>query len=247
MLIIVRRRTLIVASSFIGLLFLILLPVSMFHNRNIPTASIPNVVPEVRIRTPAVAFTFDDGPDPQSTPAIIGILAKHRAKATFFMIGTQAEKYPELVRKVYQEGHEIGNHGYRHSYSLYRNVLQAVADIECAQDLIYRITGCRPVVYRPPGGYISEELALALADKGLTVVTWSWVQDTKDWRSPPAEAQAEHILRHIKPGQILIFHDSARSCQQTVKAVDICLDKLASRGYRFLTVSQLIGLQGHEE
>lgn len=212
-----------------------------------PTSSIPNVIPEVKTSTQAVAFTFDDGPDPQSTPKVLEILAKYGAKATFFVIGSQVEKYPGLVQKIYCEGHEIGNHGYSHRYSLYRNLPQAIADIENAQDLIYRITGHRPVLYRPPGGYVSEELASALADRGITVVTWSWIQDTKDWRSPPAEIQADHILRHVKPGQILLFHDSARNCQQTVKAVDICLYDLASQGYKFVTVSQLIASHSCKE
>lgn len=133
--------------------------------KTVPSTAIPNVVPEVKTSTLVIAMTFDDGPDPEGTPAVLQVLSKHQAKATFFMIGKQAEKYPDLVRRVHLEGHEIGNHGYLHSYSLYRNVSKAMKDIEETQNLIYRLTGRRPALYRPPGGYISEELALALAKK----------------------------------------------------------------------------------
>ena len=245
MILLLRQRTCIVILGLLFLLTILLLLRFILPCKTVPSTAIPNVVPEVKTSTLVIALTFDDGPDPEGTPAVLQVLSKHQAKATFFMIGKQAEKYPDLVRRVHLEGHEIGNHGYLHSYSLYRNVSKAMKDIEETQNLIYRLTGRRPALYRPPGGYISEELALALAKKSITVVTWSWIQDTKDWRSPPADIQAGHILHYAKPGQILIFHDGGPNRGETIKTVDICLAKLASQGYRFVTVSELIQMKGN--
>jgi peptidoglycan/xylan/chitin deacetylase (PgdA/CDA1 family) len=216
------------------------------QNQPQPCVQPQDVIGEVETSIKAVAFTFDDGPSPQGTRGILNVLAQHQAKATFFMVGTQIEKYPHLVKEVQLAGQEIGNHSYSHDYNIWDNPEVAIQDLKKSEQLIYTLTGQRPFLYRPPGGFINEKMMEASKEHNFRIVTWSWIQDTKDWKSPPAERQAAHIIKHIKPGQILLFHDGWGDRSQTIKAVDICMEKLSAQGYQFVTVSELIRLENQE-
>lgn len=201
------------------------------------------VISRVQTNEKVVALTFDDGPDPKHTPVVLDSLNKKNAKATFFVMGNKAEKNPELLKEMVAAGHEIGNHSYSHADYRNKNHQYLENDIKETNDLIFRLTASKPVLFRPPGGFLSHELIEITQKNGLTVAYWSYETDSKDWvNGKSAESIANHIVRKIKPGQIIILHDGCPNGMQTAHAVSIILDRLSSEGYRFVTMSELINL-----
>ena len=121
-----------------------------------------------------VALTFDDGPHPVYTEKILKILADNNAKATFFVVGKNAESYPDLVTKEFEAGHEIGNHTYSHPNMKKIGVSEAIKEIEQTQEIVHDITGTYPKLFRSPGGIFSDELVTAVEEISCKPVLWSW-------------------------------------------------------------------------
>lgn len=161
----------------------------------------------------SVALTFDDGPHPETTPAILELLQQYDIKATFFLIGEKCEQYPELVRRIVAEGHQIANHSATHGYSISFSSRRAWRDeIESCQRQIGAIVGSSPRLFRPPYGVTTPNLSKALADTGLTPVGWS--VHTHDWTS-----SVNGVLKRLDTvdhGDIVLLHDS---CPNTVEAL----------------------------
>ena len=188
-----------------------------------------------------VALTFDDGPELKNTAVLLDILKKHNAKATFFLMGAKAEKYPMLVKRIAAEGHEIGNHSYSHPDFNKKNKEAIINEITKTDEIIYKLTGQKPYLFRPPGGYLSYALVDYTKQNNLTIAYWTYQQDSKDWRTGvKASRIASHIVKHIQPGQIIILHDGCPNGLETAKAMDILIPKLRSEGYEFVTMSELI-------
>jgi peptidoglycan/xylan/chitin deacetylase (PgdA/CDA1 family) len=187
-----------------------------------------------------VALTFDDGPDPESTPAILDALDALGWKATFFWLGSQAAKSPGLAREVAGRGHEIGAHGYEHRSHLRRTAAWAVRDLHRAEETIAEVTG-RPVVwFRPPYGAVSASTLAAARARGLRLVLWTtW---GKDWESSAtAESVVGWVARTYRPGATVLLHDSdvtstPGSWKATLAALPILADSWRSEG---LTVGPL--------
>jgi peptidoglycan/xylan/chitin deacetylase (PgdA/CDA1 family) len=244
-------------KKFLGLTFtsLFILGIS-FGTYNIATHVNMNkwkqeklVITVVQTSQKAVTLTFDDGPDPERTPAVLDSLRKHNVHATFFVVGNRAEKEPQLLQKMAEQGHEIANHSYSHNYSVFRSDKTEIfkEEIDKTSTLIEEITSQKPVLFRPPGGYLSNNLVNLIKHEQLTIAYWTWQQDSKDWKvGTSANTIANHIIKNIQPGQIILLHDGASNGLETAEAVDILLDKLIKEGYRFLTMSELIKL-GNEE
>ena len=190
-----------------------------------------------------VALTFDDGPHPHYTEEILAILAENHAHATFFVIGENAERHPELIKAEFDAGHEIGNHTYSHPMMNKLAVTDAVEEIRKTQTAVEHITGCAPRVFRSPGGYYSDELVEAVEAIGCKPVLWSWRQDTKDWQSPPVDKVVHTVLDNLQDGDIILFHDFIGKNSPTPAALRIILPALAERGYRFVTVSELMQMK----
>lgn len=190
----------------------------------------------------SVALTFDDGPS-ESTPALLDTLARHQARATFFMCGANVLRLPHLAQRAVAEGHEVGNHTFRHPY-LYRTGFRAMdSEISETQGAIEKTTGQRPVLFRPPFGVRWFGLYSALRRYNLTAVMWSAC--VFDW-SRTEEAIAEGLLKKTAEGKIVLMHDGDQTApgdrrSATVRALDRVLPTLAARGLRFVTVSQLLG------
>lgn len=207
------------------------------------------VITLVKTSQHAVALTFDDGPDPERTPAVLESLQKHNVRATFFVVGTRAEKYPELLQQMAAQDHEIANHSYSHSYELFKQNKTEIfrEEIDKTNVIINTITSQTPVFFRPPGGYLSDNLVELTKQDKLTIAYWTWQQDSRDWKpGNSGTAIANHIIKNIKPGQIILLHDGASNGLQTAQAVDILLTKLGQEGYRFVTMSELIKLADQE-
>jgi peptidoglycan-N-acetylglucosamine deacetylase len=190
----------------------------------------------------SVALTFDDGPS-ESTPALLDVLARHNARATFFMCGANVLRLPHLAQRAAAEGHELANHTFRHPY-LYRTGFRRIdAEIAETQDAIEKVTGHRPVLFRPPFGVRWFGLYAALRRQNLAVVMWSAC--VFDW-SRPEDAIAQGLLKKTAEGKIVLMHDGDQTASgdrrsATVRALDRVVPTLAARGLRFVTVSELLG------
>jgi peptidoglycan-N-acetylglucosamine deacetylase len=153
----------------------------------------------------AVALTFDDGPDPDVTPAVLKILAKHSAKATFFVTGKNAERYPELIKKILKHGHSIGNHSYKHDPILMlRKKTTLFKEISLCQTILQKF-GIMPYIFRPPAGITNPMLHTVLHDLEMYCVNWSI--RALDAGNRRIKGLAEKILKNVKPDDIILLHD----------------------------------------
>ena len=186
-----------------------------------------------------VALTFDDGPHPEQTPKVLDVLEKYGAKGTFFVIGKNIAGNEAVVRRILDDGHEIGNHTYTHplrsgsSDALLEEAAKTTELLESTFDY-------SPVLFRPPGGNISGSMIESICASGYKCVLWSWRMDTRDWASPPVESVVQTVLRDVKFGDIILFHDNVYGTSPTAEALEIILPELIERGYSFVTVSELL-------
>ncbi|MEF3304562.1 polysaccharide deacetylase family protein [Paenibacillus sp. GYB003] len=200
------------------------------------------IVWEVPTEQKVIALTFDDGPDPVDTPAILELLRQYGAKATFFVVGQRVDKFPDIVRREMEEGHEIANHTFTHNYMNGRkHSADRIADeIMKTEQSIVRVTGKKPHLFRPPGGYYNDQVVGASKTTGYKVVMWSWHQDTEDWSTPGVGKIVNKVLKNARNGDIVLFHDYVEGKTQTVEALRQILPQLKERGFRFITVSELL-------
>ena len=200
---------------------------------------------DIKTKQKVVAITFDDGPHPKYTKQILDLLAEHHAKATFFVVGNRVSSNKELIKRMADEGHELANHTYSHAR------LQGISEGNFTKELlrtemaIESIVGKKPTLFRPPLGYYDEKtIAQALKHHYLTVM-WSWHQDTMDWSNPGTQKIIRTVLNNIQKGDIILFHDFGGNRSQTVRALQEILPALIERGYRFVTVSELLQYNDH--
>ena len=189
-----------------------------------------------------IALTFDDGPHPVYTVQILDILKANEAKATFFVIGKNAENYPDLVKHAYNDGHEIGNHTYSHPDMNRISVDCAVEEILKTQKVIENITSHKPTLFRAPGGIFSDELVIEVEELECKPILWSWKQDTKDWCNVTVNSIVNNVVNNLQNGDIILFHDYNVKGSPTPMALEILLPKLKNLGYSFVTVSELLEL-----
>jgi peptidoglycan-N-acetylglucosamine deacetylase len=199
-------------------------------------------ITHVWTQDPIVALTFDDGPDPHCTPRLLQILGRHQAHATFFMLGEAAQKYPDIVERVAQGGHAIGNHTWDHpslpllSGSERRRQLRA-----CEQAIAPYGQG----LFRPPFGHQNVKSRLDALCLGFQVVTWNIV--AMDWLDHDAQWMANRVINEIQPGSVILFHDSLCPVLQmryadrepTLEAVYLILERLHNC-FRFVTIPELL-------
>ncbi len=186
-----------------------------------------------------IAITFDDGPHPQNTTRLLDMLRARNIKATFYVIGRSVDLYPQVVRRTVAEGHEIGNHSQTH------RLLSKLGDSELRQemsrcsDAIARAAGVKPRTMRPPyGGLLQRQRELVHAEFGYPTILWS--VDPLDWKRPGAGVITSRILSGTSSGGIVLAHDLHA---QTVDAMPATLDGLLRRGFKFVTVSQLLAMK----
>jgi peptidoglycan/xylan/chitin deacetylase (PgdA/CDA1 family) len=183
------------------------------------------------------ALTFDDGPWPEYTQQILNILAEHDAKATFYMVGQMVQEYPKIAVKVRDAGHAIGNHSWSHP----SRPKDAVAQVQKTNAQIKKVVGFTPTTFRPPYGLLKNGMAKEAMKQRQAVLIWS--ADSNDWRKPNPERMARTIINQATPGGVALFHDGGGSRQNTVRALPIILRELKARGYRFVTVPELLNMR----
>lgn len=203
------------------------------------------IVWEVKTDQPLIALTFDDGPDPDQTPGILELLSRYNAKSTFFVVGKRVLKYPEIAKRTVAEGHELANHTYNHVYFKPSTPVGEIQrQLTLTEEAIEKVTNHRSVLFRPPGGMYNDTLVKVANDAGLKPILWSWHQDTLDWKLPGVTRITNKVLRNARNGDIVLFHDHVHPSSQTKQALEVILPELQRRGYRFVTVSELLKYAG---
>jgi peptidoglycan-N-acetylglucosamine deacetylase len=191
-----------------------------------------------------VALTFDDGPDPRSTPRILDALDRAGAKATFFVIGKKAEAHPELCRAITERGHALGVHSYAHErlFSL-RSPKHVRRDLERALDAIEAACGERPKLFRAPIGHVSPAMARVVRDLDLMVIGWS-VRAVDGWSGAKPEVVEKRVARGLGDGAIVLLHDAAERgdfIPASVAALPGILDAGARLQLPFVRIDEWLG------
>ena len=190
-----------------------------------------------------VALTFDDGPYPPFTQELVAVLEEKQVKATFFVVGNNAAKFPDIVKLVASKGHEVALHAGEHKDFLKLNSSELAGNISSGKKVLEELTG-KPVKYmRPPHGFRDWAVMEEASKAGLTVVNWSVIP--RDWTNPGANEIADRVCKDVFPGAIVLLHDGDASSRtasrkQTVEATAIIIDQLRSQGYSFVTVGDLL-------
>lgn len=192
---------------------------------------------------PYIAMTFDDGPHATNTPRLLDMLKQRGIKATFFVVGQCAAEYPDIMKRIAAEGHEIGNHSWSH-IALNRTGAESLRkQMENTNAAIEKSTGVRPTVMRPPYGATSAALNKRFDEEyGMKVILWS--VDPLDWKNRNANTVYNRIVQNTHPGAIILAHDIHAT---TVAAMPQTFDTLLAKGYKFVTVSELLAMDRPQE
>ena len=185
-----------------------------------------------------VALTFDDGPHPRFTKEILGILQEYGVTATFFIIGVNAENYPDALALIVDSGCEIGNHTYSHVRIDKMSDEEIRAEILHCENVLYSMTGKRPQLFRPPQGRVPDNLLSVSDSLGYDVILWSI--DTLDWSHNPSANICTAVKENLVGGDIILMHDYISGENTTCAALRRMIPDLLSQGYTFVTVSELI-------
>jgi peptidoglycan/xylan/chitin deacetylase (PgdA/CDA1 family) len=190
-----------------------------------------------------ITLTFDDGPDGIITPKVLAILAKYNIPATFFVIGKKAEKQADLIQRIITKGHLIGLHSYGHAFffDLYRRG-KMEQDLRKAEGVIMKVTGKRPLLFRPPYGVTNPTLAKVVKKYGYYVIGWSI--RSLDTTIKDAEKIAARIIGKLHPGAVILMHDIQNI---TPEALEKVIVRAKEEGYRFVGLEKMFGIEAFEK
>jgi chitin deacetylase len=188
----------------------------------------------------AIALTFDDGPWPESTNEILYILKQNNVRATFFVLGSMVQQYPQQVKNMVEDGHSIGNHTWSHRYHFHSDD-ESRQEIENTAAAINKVSGVKTALFRPPGGFLDNGLSQYAQEKQQVVVMWS--TDSGDSANASAQRLLDNVITTAKPGGIVLLHDGGGDRSKTVWALPKMIEELRQQGYRFVTVPELLELE----
>ncbi len=186
---------------------------------------------------PKICLTFDDGPNPTVTPKLLDLLKQYNVHATFFVVGKNAARYPDLLKRMIDEGHEIGNHSYDHPQLTKLSVDDFMSQINGTNDIVYNATGVKPKYLRPPYGSKNQIMKDTIP---MPFILWN--VDPVDWhKTATKESISQNVLDNVSDGGIVLSHDLY---DRTYEAYEILIPKLIDQGYQFLTVSEMFSAMG---
>ena len=192
----------------------------------------------VHVDGPYIAMTFDDGPSATLTPKLLDILAAHHMKVTFFVLGEMVAEHPDILARAAREGHEIASHSWSHPNLAKMSQENVRSQLQRTDDEIKTATGKRPTLFRPPYGSITERQKRWIHDEfGYNIILWD--VDPLDWKRPGPAVVRSRILKETRPGSIVLSHDIHPG---TIEAMPSTFDQLEAKGFKFVTVSELIGM-----
>ncbi len=186
-----------------------------------------------------IALTFDDGPHPSNTPRLLSILRERNVKATFYVIGRSVNLYPQILRQTVAEGHEIGNHSQTHRLLSKLSDSEVINELRRCRESVLQASGATMRTMRPPyGGLLQRQREMVHAEFGYPTILWSC--DPLDWKRPGVGVVSSRLINGASDGGILLAHDIHAP---TIDAVPATIDSLLRRGFKFVTVSQLIAMK----
>lgn len=189
-----------------------------------------------------VALTFDDGPHRVYTGEVLDVLKDYRVPATFFCIGSEAEKYPEVVRRIFAEGHTVGNHSYSHAGRFPFYSLQHMEkDLRLAQEILERITGRPVTLFRPPFGVTNPTIAKVVKKTGYRTIGWNI--RSFDTREESPDRILRRIAGRLEPGSVILLHDRLAGSAALLKRL---LDELQKRRYRIISLEEMFNIESYE-
>lgn len=223
--------------TFIVICALIGITSTFIKNKSVPTEGNIKRLPiySVQRDDTKIAITFDCAWGADDVDDILETLKKHNCKATFFVLGTWAEKYPEAVKKICADGHEIGNHSYNHAYYTKLTKEEQQADMKKGEQAIEKVTGKAPVLFRAPSGDYNNDVIEMCGESGKICIQWD--VDSLDWKGLNTTQMNERIMEKTKSGSVLLFHNDT---DYTAKSLDTILTSLSGKGFQYATVSELI-------
>ena len=186
----------------------------------------------------AIALTFDDGPHPKNTPRLLEMLKERGIKATFFLIGKSAATYPDVAKRIVEEGHEVGNHTWTHPQLTHLSDAKVIDELQKTEDAIKGATGVTPTFFRPPYGSLKLSQKKWIYDR-FHYKAIIWDVDTLDWKVRNATKVHDTILKETHSGSIILCHDIHET---TIDAMPATLDELKAKGFEFKTISEMIAL-----
>ena len=193
---------------------------------------------QCHVEGPYVAMTFDDGPHGANTPRLLEMLRQRKIHATFFLVGQCVAEFPDIVKKIVADGHEIANHSWSHPQLSAMSESAVRAQLQRTHDAIIAACGVTPKIMRPPyGAFTARQRAWAQGEWGYKCILWD--VDPLDWKVRNAEHVKTEILKQAVPGSIILSHDIHKT---TVDAMPETLDALLSKGFKFVTVSELVAM-----
>lgn len=206
---------------------------------NTPVESMPIAIEKGETAEKVIALTFDDGPDKIITPQLLDILKEKGVPATFFVVGQQVSYYPELAKRMVEEGHSIANHTWDHPELSKIYTAQVIQQITSTNEIIEKVTGVKATLFRPPYGDYTAADAVIFDKLGFKNILWS--VDTIDWSGKSAEEILTIVHRDKSPGGIVLQHNFQNTkLQGTVDALPQIIDELRSEGYQFVTIDHLL-------
>lgn len=196
------------------------------------------VIYRKQTKNKVVALSFDDGPDPRYTLPILKILNEKGARATFYVVGSEAQKYPDIIRDIASQGHEVSNHTWSHPEMDQTPSGQVMSEVKATNLLIEKLTGRQNIYFRPPKGILPSHTKERLEQAGFITVLWTIGIENSKTNTP--REMAERVLENIGPGSILLLHDGRLDRSKTVQAFPLLLEGLEQKGYRATTVEDLL-------
>ena len=192
---------------------------------------------------PEIALTFDDGPNPYYTPQILAILRQYAVKATFFDVGYLVKDYPSIARQEYIQGNIVANHSWSHPLLTKFSAQEIHSQLTATTNIIQATIGVRPTFFRPPYGAINNTVFVQARNLHYTTVMWDG--SAVDWSLPGVNAIVSKTLYYARNGAILLLHDGGGNRAQTVAALPVIITALKNRGFRFVTIQQLVDDLAH--
>ena len=212
---------------------------SMNWSQSAKTENGKELIVKGRTDEKLIALTFDDGPD-ETTEQILDVLNQFQVKATFFVVGENCRMRPEVLVRISKEGHEIGNHTYKHPKFRGKTKEQIGQEIAETNKTISDIIGREPVLFRPPGGTVNNNVVEAAKEPQVRIVLWTPESDSKDWINPGVGRIIMNVLKSSHAGNIVLMHDGGGNRSQTLYALPEIIRRLKDRGFTFVTVTELM-------
>ncbi len=204
-----------------------------------PTAN-GEAIRHVKTSEKVVALSFDDGPSVPYTEEILSVLRKHNVKATFYVIGQNAKEYPNLIKKIMAEGHDLGNHTMYHHPMKKQTVQNMVQEIQSVDTVLRNLGYQGEITFRAPYGVTSPNLKEALKELNKRMVLFEFL--AQDWTKISSQQIYDNVMVQLKPGLIITLHDGGKSRQHTVEATEMLIENIQKKGYRFAPMSELLKL-----